>query len=81
MDASKETIIEFKLNERQKRYLEKIIKELYDSESLNSERIDEFLKLTIFIVLYEYEKNKQSLNEFYKKNKELYKQNKDSILK
>lgn len=81
MDTSKETIIEFKLNEHQKRYLEKIIKELYDSESLNSERIDEFLKLTIFIVLYEYEKNKQSLNEFYKKNKELYKQNKDSIFK
>jgi hypothetical protein len=79
MDESKETIIEFRLNEHQKRYLEKIIKELYDSESLNSERIDEFLKLTIFIVLYEYEKNKHSLNEFYKKNKELYEQNKDSI--
>jgi hypothetical protein len=32
------------------------------------------LKLTIFIVLYEYDKNKQSLNEFYRQNREIYKE-------
>jgi hypothetical protein len=79
MDVSKETLIEFKLNENQKNHLEKIIKELYNSNSIDSENIEEFLKLTVFIVLYEYDKNKQSLNDFYKKNKELYKQNKNDI--
>jgi hypothetical protein len=79
MDISNETLIEFKLNENQKKYLEKIIKELYNSNSIDSENIEEFLKLTVFIVLYEYDKNKQSLNDFYKKNKDLYKQNKNDI--
>ncbi|MGN6346789.1 MAG: hypothetical protein ACTHKJ_03175 [Candidatus Nitrosocosmicus sp.] len=79
MNNSKETTIEFKLKENQKINLEKIIKELYNSNSIDSENIDEFLKLTIFIVLYEYDKNQKSLNEFYKKNKELYKQNKKDI--
>ena len=79
VDISKETTIEFKINETQKTYLKKIIKELYQSNSIDSENMDEFLKLTVFIVLYEYDKNKQSLNEFYKKNKEEYKNNKDKI--
>jgi hypothetical protein len=55
--------------------LEKIIKELYTSKSIETESIEEFLKLTIFIVFDEYKKNKNSLNEFYRQNKELYKQN------
>lgn len=55
--------------------LEKIIHELYSSKSIETESIEEFLKLTIFIVFDEYKKNKNSLNEFYRQNKELYKQN------
>ena len=55
--------------------LEKIIKELYTSKSIETECIEEFLKLTIFIVFDEYKKNKHSLNEFYRQNMELYKQN------
>ena len=55
--------------------LEKIIKELYTSKSIETESIEEFLKLTIFIVFDEYKKNKHSLNEFYRQNMELYKQN------
>jgi hypothetical protein len=74
----KETKIEFKLNEPQKTSLEKIIKELHDANCIDSEDIEEFLKLTVFIVLYEYDKNKQSLNNFYKKNKEIYNQNTDN---
>jgi hypothetical protein len=59
--------------------LKKIIKELYTSKSIETESIEEFLKLTIFIVFDEYEKNKHSLNEFYGHNMELYKQNKKDI--
>jgi hypothetical protein len=55
--------------------LEKIIKELYTSKSIKTESIEEFLKLTIFIVFDEYKKNKHSLKEFYRQNMELYKQN------
>jgi Na+-translocating ferredoxin:NAD+ oxidoreductase RnfG subunit len=77
VDITKETTIEFKINDTQKSYLKKIIKELYESNSIDSENMEEFLKLTVFIVLYEYDKNKQSLKEFYKKNKEGYKNNKN----
>ena len=66
MDISKETTIEFKIDKTQKTYLKKIIKELYESNSIDSENIEEFIKLTVFIVLYEYDKNKQSLKDFYK---------------
>ena len=79
VDISKEITIEFKINETQKTYLKKIIKELYESSSIDSENMEEFLKLTVFIVLYEYDKNKQSLKDFYKKNKEEYKNNKNKI--
>ena len=79
VDISKEITIEFKINETQKTYLKKIIKELYESSSIDSENMEEFLKLTVFIVLYEYDKNKQSLKDFYKKNKEEYKDNKNKI--
>ena len=79
VDISKETTIEFKIDKTQKTYLKKIIKELYESNSIDSENIEEFIKLTVFIVLYEYDKNKQSLKDFYKKNKEEYKDNKNKI--
>jgi hypothetical protein len=59
--------------------LEKIIKELYTSKSIETESIEEFLKLTIFIVFDEYKKNKHSLNEFYRQNMELYKQNNKDV--
>jgi hypothetical protein len=59
--------------------LEKIIKELYTSKSIETESIEEFLKLTIFIVFDEYKKNKRSLNEFYRQNMELYKQNNNDV--
>ncbi len=65
------------LNDKEKLKLEKIVNELYQAKSIDTENIDEFLKFTVFIVLYEYDKNKTSLNEFYRKNKEVYKQNKE----
>jgi hypothetical protein len=64
------------LNDEEKLKLEKIVKELYQAKSIETEDTEEFLKITVFIVLYEYDKNKLSLNEFYRKNKEVYKQSK-----
>lgn len=70
-----ENYIKLYLNDKEKIKIEKIVKELYQAKSIDTENIDEFLKFTVFIVLYEYDKNKTSLNEFYRKNKEVYKQN------
>ena len=71
--------IELCLDEIKITNLNKIVKELYKSNTIESESIEEFLKLTVFIILYEYDKNKQSLNEFYRQNMEIYKKNKDNI--
>ncbi len=70
--------IELCLDEIEITNLNKIIKELYKSNTIESESIEEFLKLTVYIILYEYDKNKQSLNEFYRQNMEIYKKNKDN---
>ncbi len=72
-----ENHIRLYLNDKEKIKIEKIVKELYQAKSMDTENIDEFLKFTVFIVLYEYDKNKTSLNDFYRKNKEAYKQNKE----
>ncbi len=71
--------IEIYLNDIEIKKLDKIIKELYESQSIDSDSMKEFLELTIFIVLYEYDKNKESLNKFYKQNIEIYKQEKDNV--
>jgi hypothetical protein len=69
--------IKLYLNDKERIKLDKVVKELYQAKSIETENIDEFLKFTVFIVLYEYDRNKLSLNEFYRKNKEVYKQNKE----
>ena len=69
--------IKLYLNDKERLRLDKVVEELYQAKSIESANIDEFLKFTVFIVLYEYDKNKLSLNEFYRKNKEVYKQNKE----
>jgi hypothetical protein len=75
---TKQSHIKLYLNDKERLKLDKVVKELYQSESIETENIDEFLKFTVFIVLYEYDKNKLSLNEFYRKNKEVYKQSKEN---
>lgn len=67
-----ENQIKICLNNKEKQKLDKIVKELYQAKSIHTNDIGEFLKFTIFIVFYEYEKNKMSLNEFYRQNKEIY---------
>ena len=69
--------IKLYLNDKERLKLDKVVRELYQAKSIETGDIDEFLKFTVFIVLYEYDKNKSSLNEFYRKNKEVYKQNKE----
>jgi hypothetical protein len=65
--------IEINLDNIQKSKLVEIIEKLYKSNSIDSESLDDFLKLTIFIVLFEYDKDKESLLNFYKKNRNIYK--------
>ncbi len=77
-NTKKNNKIELCLDEIEITNLNKIVKELYTSNTIESESIEEFLKLTVFIILYEYDKNKQSLNEFYRQNMEIYKKNKDN---
>ncbi len=73
--------IEIYLNDEEKLRLENIVKELYKAKSIESDDIEEFLKFTIFIILYEYDKNKISLNEFYRQKKEIYKNSNDNTNK
>jgi hypothetical protein len=74
MNHTEKNKIEFYLDNNDINKLHKIVKELYESNTIDSETMDEFLKLTIFIILHEYDKNKQSLNEFYRQNREIYKE-------
>ena len=76
-DNTNQNHIKLYLNDKERLKLDKVVKELYQAKSIETENIDEFLKFTVFIILYEYDKNKTSLNEFYRKNKEVYKQNKE----
>ena len=57
--------------------LKTIIKDLFESGSINSDEIEEFIKFTLFIVFDEYEKNIPSLKKFYSMNLTNYLDNKD----
>jgi hypothetical protein len=48
--------------------LKTIVKDLFESGSINSNEIEEFIKFTLFIVFDEYEKNIPSLKKFYSMN-------------
>ena len=74
MDMTEKNKIEFYLDDTETTKLDKIVKELYELNAIDSETMEEFLRLTIFIVSHEYDKNKQSLNEFYRQNREIYKE-------
>ena len=58
--------------------LKDIVKVLYESNSLNSEDIEEFMKFTLFIVFDEYEREVASLKKFYSMNLAKYLAAKDS---
>lgn len=57
--------------------LKKIIKDLFESNSLNSDEIEEFIKFTLFIVFDEYKRDVPSLKKFYSMNLAKYLENRD----
>ena len=57
--------------------LENIIKDLFESNSIDSDEIEEFIKFTLFIVFDEYERDVPSLKKFYSMNLAKYLENKD----
>ena len=57
--------------------LKTIINDLFDSGSINSNEIEEFIKFTLFIVFDEYERNIPSLKKFYLMNLAKYQGYKD----
>ncbi len=48
--------------------LKTIIKDLFESGSVNSNEIEDFIKFTLFIVFDEYERDIPSLKKFYSIN-------------
>jgi hypothetical protein len=48
--------------------LKTIINDLFESGSINSNEMEDFIKFTLFIVFDEYEKNLSSLKKFYSMN-------------
>lgn len=65
--------IEINLDTVEKSKLIKVIADLYKSNSIDSESIEDFIKLTITIILNENDKNKESLIRFYKEYRDLCK--------
>jgi hypothetical protein len=57
--------------------LKTITKVLYESGSINSDEIEEFIRFTLFIVFDEYEKNIPSLKKFYSINLAKYLEDKN----
>jgi hypothetical protein len=79
MDNTDKNCINLHLLSKEKLKMENIVKDLYQSKSIVSEDIEEFLKFTVLIILHEYENNKQSLIEFYRQNKKIYQQYTDTL--
>lgn len=65
--------VELFLNDSELKNLKIIVTELYKSNSIRSENMEDFLKLTIHIILSEWNSDNQSLYKFYKQNENLYK--------
>ena len=60
--------ISISLEEEKATELKTIIDDLFESGSINSNQIEEFIRFTLFIVFDEYEKNISSLKKFYSMN-------------
>ena len=64
----KHTNISIGIEEEKLTKLKTIITDLFESGSINSNEIEEFIKFTLFIVFDEYERNIPSLKKFYSMN-------------
>ena len=60
--------ISIRLEQEKTSKLKTIINELFESGSINSNEIEEFIRFTLFIVFDEYERNIPSLKKFYLMN-------------
>lgn len=68
--------INIRLEEEKSSQLKRIINDLFESGSINSNETEEFIRFTLFIVFDEYERNTSSLKKFYSMNLEKYQSNK-----
>ena len=57
--------------------LNTIIEELFNSNAIGSDEVEEFIKFTLFIVFDEYKRDADSLKKFYSMNLSNYLENKD----
>jgi len=60
--------ISISIEEEKVTKLKTIINDLFESGSINSNEMEDFIKFTLFIVFDEYEKNISSLKKFYSMN-------------
>ena len=74
----KDTNISIGIEEEKLTKLKTIITDLFESGSINSNEIEEFIKFTLFIVFDEYERNIPSLKNFYSMNLAKYQEYKQS---
>ncbi len=74
----KDTNISIGIEEEKLTKLKAIITDLFESGSINSNEIEEFIKFTLFIVFDEYEGNIPSFKKFYSMNLAKYQEYKQS---
>ena len=71
------TSIKINFEEEKLTRLKTIIEELFNSNALSSDDVEEFIKFTLFIVFDEYKRDADSLKKFYSINLSNYLENKD----
>ena len=71
------TNIRINIEEEKLTRLKTIIEELFNSNALSSDEVEEFIKFTLFIVFDEYKRDADSLKKFYSVNLSNYLENKD----
>ncbi|WP_458747497.1 hypothetical protein [Candidatus Nitrosocosmicus sp. T] len=71
------TSIRINLEEEKITRLKTIIEELFNSNAISSDDVEEFIKFTLFIVFDEYKRDADSLKKFYSMNLTNYLENKD----
>jgi hypothetical protein len=74
---TKSTSIKINIEEEKLTRLKTIIEELFNSNALSSDEVEEFIKFTLFIVFDEYKRDADSLKKFYSINLSNYLENKD----
>jgi hypothetical protein len=71
------TSIRINIEEQKIARLKTIIEELFNSNAISSDDVEEFIKFTLFIVFDEYKRDADSLKKFYSMNLINYLENKD----